>query len=146
MQAMIGAWFGVLYGLIGVVSLFVSAMGIVDYTSRIGADVLKTTYLRQSAWSENRIYFGLVWGLVLCGCVTLWLGFGQPLVLLVVSSCVGGLMMSIYSVLLIVLNRRGLPGPIRITPWRTAALVWSTAMFGLLAVLTIRQQLQLLLS
>jgi hypothetical protein len=146
MQAMVGAWFGVLYWIIGVVSLFVTAMGIVDYTSRIGADVLKTTYWRQSAWSENRIYFGLVWGLVLCGCVILRSGFAQPLVLLIVSSCVGGLMMCIYSALLIVLNRGGLPGPIRITPWRIAALAWSTAMFGLLAVLTIRQQLRLLMT
>jgi hypothetical protein len=146
MQAMIGAWFGVLYWMIGILSLFVAAMGIVDYTSRLGADVLKTIYLRQSALRENRIYFALVWGLVLCGCLILQLGFRQPMVLLVVSSCVGGLMMCFYSVLLIVLNRRGLPGPIRITPWRIAALVWSTAMFGLLAVLTIRQQLQLLRS
>ena len=121
-------------------------MGIVDYTSRIGADVLKTSYLRHSALSENRIYFALVWGLVLCGCAILGLGFRQPMVLLVVSSCVGGLMMCVYSVLLIVLNRRGLPAPIRITRGRIAALVWSTAMFGLLAVLTIRQQLQRLLS
>jgi hypothetical protein len=146
MQVMIGAWFGALYWIIGVFSLFVSAMGIVDYTSRIGADVLKTVYLRRSALSENRIYFALVWGLVACGCVILALGFGQPLVLLVISSCVGGLMMCVYSVLLIVLNRRGLPAPIRITPGRTAALVWSTAMFGLLAVLTIRQQLRSLVS
>ena len=141
MQAMIGPWFGVLYWAIGAFSLFVAAMGIVDYTSRIGADVLKTVYLRESAWSESRIYFGLVWGLVACGSVILGMGFGQPLPLLVVSSCVGGLMMCVYSVLLIVLNRRGLPAAIRITPGRTAALVWSTAMFGLLAVLTIRQQL-----
>lgn len=147
MQAMIGAWFGVLYWVIGALSLFVAAMGIVDYTSRIGADVLKTIYLRQApAWSENRIYFGLVWGLVLCGCLILRLGFGQPMVLLLISSCVGGLMMCIYSVLLIVLNRRGLPAAIRITPLRIAALGWSTAMFGLLAVLTIRQQLRTLLS
>ena len=127
-------------------SLFVAAMGIVDYTSRIGADVLKTIYLRHSPLSESRIYVALVWGLVLCGSVILTIGFAQPLVLLVVSSCVGGLMMCGYSVLLIRLNGRGLPGPIRITPWRTAALVWSTAMFGLLAVLTIRQQLRLLVS
>jgi len=146
MQAMIGPWFGALYWAIGVLSLFVAAMGIVDYTSRIGADVLKTVYLPDSAWSESRIYFVLVWGLVACGCVVLGMGFGQPLVLLVVSSCVGGVMMAVYSVLLILLNRRGLPLPIRITPWRTAALIWSTAMFGLLAALTIRQQLLLLVS
>ena len=146
MQAMIGAWFGVLYWAIGSLSLFVAAMGIVDYTSRIGADVLKTVYLPRSAWSESRIYFALVWGLVACGCVILGMGFGQPLVLLVVSSCVGGLMMCVYSVLLILLNRRGLPAPIRIGAFRAAALVWSTAMFGLLAFLTIRQQLRMLAS
>jgi hypothetical protein len=146
MQAMVGAWFGALYWIIGVFSLFVAAMGVVDYTSRIGADVLKTLYLRESAWSESRIYFGLVWGLILCGCAILWLGFGQPMILLVVSSCVGGLMMCIYSILLIVLNRRGLPAPLRITPWRVAALVWSAAVFGLLAVLTMRQQWQRMVS
>jgi hypothetical protein len=144
MQAMVGPWFGVLYWIIGVLSLFVAAMGIVDYTSRIGADVLKTVYLRDSALSESRIYFALVWGLVLCGCVILGMGFGQPLVLLVVSSCVGGLMMAIYSVLLILLNRRHLPEPIRITRGRTAALAWSAMLFGVLAALTIRQQLRLL--
>ena len=146
MQVKIGAWFGVLYWIIGALSLFVAAMGVVDYTSRIGADVLKTIYLRQSALSESRVYFGLVWGLVLCGCVILGLGFRQPMVFLVVSSCVGGLMMFIYSVLLIVLNRRGLPAAIRITPGRIAALVWSTAVFGVLAALTIRQQWQRLFS
>jgi hypothetical protein len=146
MQGRIGAWFGVLYWVIGALSLFVAAMGVADYTSRIGADVLKTVYLRQSALSESRIYFGLVWGLVLCGCVILGLGFRQPLVFLVVSSCVGGLMMFIYSILLILLNRRRLPPAIRITPGRIAALVWSTAVFGLLAALTIRQQWQRLFS
>ena len=84
--------------------------------------------------------------LVLCGCVILGLGFRQPMVFLVVSSCTGGLMMFIYSALLIVLNRRGLPAAIRITPWRIAALVWSTAVFGVLAALTIRQQWQRLFS
>jgi hypothetical protein len=70
----------------------------------------------------------------------------QPLVLLIISSVAGGLMMLIYSFLLILLNRRLLPAPIRITGIRTAALVWSVLMFGLLAVLTFREQLRNLLS
>ena len=147
MQVMIGAWFGVLYWIIGVLSLFVAAMGIVDYTSRIGADVLKTSLPAAVAHGARTGSTSRSSGASsLCGCAILGLGFRQPMVLLVVSSCVGGLMMCIYSVLLIVLNRRGLPAPIRITRGRIAALVWSTAMFGLLAVLTIRQQLQRLLS
>ena len=86
-------------------------MGIVDYTSRLAADVLKTSYLRDR--SESRIYFALVWGLVLLGCAILLAGFDQPLPLLVISACVGGLMMFIYSMLLLVLNRRVLPPQIR---------------------------------
>jgi hypothetical protein len=146
MQAMIGPWFGVLYWVIGVVSLFVAALGIVDYTSRLGADVLKTIYLRDSSWSEGRIYCALVWGLVVLGAAVLGRGFRQPMVLLVVSSCVGGLMMSIYSVLLILLNRRLRPEPVRMPPSRVVALAWSAAVFGLLAALTIAQQLRLLLA
>lgn len=146
MARSVGAWFSVLYWLIGAVSLFAAAMGIVDYTCRIGADVLKTCYLRRSKLSESRLYFALVWGLVACGCAILLWGFGQPIVLLVISSVIGGLMMCIYSVLLIQLNRRALPEPIRITPLRIAALVWSTLLFGFLAVLTFNQQIRNLLS
>ena len=146
MQAQAGVWFGVLYWIIGALSLFAAAMGIVDFTSRIGADVLKTTYLRSAKHSESRVYFALVWGLVACGCVVLLLGVRQPLVLLVISSVLGGLMMCIYSILLIVLNRRELPAAIRITPIRIAALTWATLLFGFLAVLTFNQQIRNLLS
>jgi hypothetical protein len=146
MQSQVAAGFGLLYWAIGAISLFAAALGIVDFTSRIGADVLKTTYLRQSRLSENRVYFVLVWGLVICGSAVLALGVRQPLVLLIISSVAGGLMMLIYSFLLILLNRRLLPAPIRITGIRTAALVWSVLMFGLLAVLTFREQLRNLLS
>lgn len=146
MREMVGHGFEILYWLIGTFSLFAAAMGIVDFTSRIGADVLKCTYFRQSKWTESRIYFVLVWGLVLCGCLVLLLGMRQPLVLLIISSCVGGLMMCIYSVLLILLNRRSVPQPVRITPLRIVALIWATLLFGFLAVLTINQQIRNLLS
>jgi len=50
-------------------------------------------------------------------------------------------MMCLYSALLLVLNRRGLPEPIRVRSYRAGVLVWSTAFFGLLAALTAWQQL-----
>jgi hypothetical protein len=53
-------------------------------------------------------------------------------------------MMSIYSVLLILLNRRLRPEPVRMPLSRAIALAWSAAVFGLLAALTIAQQLRLL--
>ena len=62
LQEIVGNWFGVLFWGIGSFSLFASAMGIADYTSRLMADILKSTYLRSSSVSESQLYFRLVWG------------------------------------------------------------------------------------
>jgi hypothetical protein len=140
LQAVVGSWFGVLFWATGAFSLFGSSMGIADYTSRLAADVLKSTYLRDSRISESRLYFWLVWGLIAIGCAVLLIGLDQPLVLLVISACVGGTMMFLYSGMLIVLNRRALPPPIRVRSTRLAALIWSILFFGVLAGLTFWQQ------
>jgi hypothetical protein len=142
LQDAVGPWFGMLFWATGAFSLFTSAMGITDYTSRLAADVVKSTYMRDSTVSESTLYFWLVWGLVAIGCGILLSGFTQPLVLLVISACVGGTMMFLYSGLLILLNRRHLPAPIRIRGFRLAVLVWSILFFGALAGLTMWQQLQ----
>jgi hypothetical protein len=142
LQQTVGPWFGVLFWAVGAFSLFASSLGIIDYTSRLAADVLKCRYLRDSPISESRLYFRLVWALVAIGCSILLLGVSQPLVLLVISACVGGGMMFLYSLLLIVLNRRALPDAIRMRSYRLGALVWSTAFFGLLSLLTLWQQVQ----
>jgi hypothetical protein len=52
------------------------------------------------------------------------------------------MMMFLYSMLLIVLNRTQLPDVIRMRGLRVGALLWSTAFFGVLAALTLWQQLQ----
>ena len=146
MQAQVGTWFGQLFWIVGTLSLFATAMGVVDYTSRIGADVLKNSYLQNSRHSESRIYVSLVWGLVGCGSLVLMFGLRQPLLLLLISLVINGLMMSIYSVLLVLLNVRKLPPPVRMSRWRIAALVWAVFLFGILAFLTFEQQVRNLLS
>ncbi|MEZ5284911.1 MAG: Nramp family divalent metal transporter [Vicinamibacterales bacterium] len=143
LREIVGPWFGVLFLAVGAFSLFGTAMGIIDYTSRLAADVLKTTYVRDA--SESRMYFWLVWGMVALGCAILLAGVSQPLTLLVISASTAGTMMCIYSALLIVLNRRLLPAVIRIDGVRTAVLAWSTLLFGALAAVTIYTQLQALL-
>jgi hypothetical protein len=136
----VGGWFGTFFWIIGAFSLFAAALGIVDYTSRLGADVLKTAYLKGG--NESKIYFGLVWGLVLIGIVVLLSGLDQPLVLLVIAAVTGGLMMFMYSALLLLLNRRTLPKEIQPGAGRVAALVWSFLLFGFLSVLTFNQQIR----
>ncbi len=143
LNAAVGGWFGTFFWVIGAISLFAAALGIVDYTSRLAADVLKTAYLREA--NESKIYFALVWGLVAIGCVVLLSGLSQPLVLLVISAVTGGLMMFIYSALLLLINRRILPREIRPGAGRVAALVWSFLLFGFLCVLTFNEQIRTLL-
>jgi hypothetical protein len=53
-------------------------------------------------------------------------------------------MMFLYSGLLILVNRRSLPAPIRVRGVRLAALVWAIVLFGTLSALTFRDQLGML--
>jgi hypothetical protein len=140
LNATVGGWFGTFFWIIGAFSLFAAALGIVDYTSRLGADVLKTAYLKGA--NESKIYFALVWGLVVIGIVVILSGLSQPLVLLVISAVTGGLMMFMYSALLLLVNKRVLPKEIRPGAGRVAALIWAFVLFGFLCVLTFNQQLQ----
>jgi hypothetical protein len=135
----VGSWFQYFFWFIGAFSLFAAALGIVDYTSRLTADVIKTSY-RPDA-NESKVYACLVWGLVAIGAGVLLAGFSQPIVLLVISAVVGGFMMFIYSGLLILINRKSLPAPIRVRGWRLAGLIWSVLLFGVLSVLTFSDQL-----
>jgi uncharacterized membrane-anchored protein len=136
----VGSWFQYLFWAIGAFSLFAAAMGIVDYTSRLAADVIKTSYAHNA--NESKVYAGLVWGLVLIGIIVLLIGVDQPILLLVISAVTGGFMMFMYSGLLILINRKLLPGPIKIRGVRVAVLIWSILLFGTLSVLTFRAQLE----
>ncbi|MEU6710150.1 Nramp family divalent metal transporter [Nonomuraea sp. NPDC046802] len=142
LQDVVGPWFGVLFWVIGALALFASAMGIVDYTSRLASDTIKTVYLRERPVSVNRVYFIVVWAMAVLGIVILLLGFDQPLILLVFSACFAAVMMFVYSILLIILNRRSLPEAIKVRSYRLGALVWSVLFFGTLTVLVVTQQAQ----
>ena len=120
----VGGWFGALFWLFGTLSLILVALGIVDYVSRLVADVIKTLYLRENdRWSESRMYFIMVWVLIAIGTIILLAGFDAPLILLVTSACISGGVMAIYSVLLIQLNRKALPEAIRLKGWRLPVMV-----------------------
>jgi len=112
----VGSWFGTLFFAIGAFSIFAASLGIVDYTSRLVADVLRVGYLRESErWSESRLYAVVVWGMVLFGCAVLLAGFDQPLTLVVLAAALSGVVMFVYSGMLIAINRRFLPDELKIS-------------------------------
>jgi hypothetical protein len=127
----VGQWFGTLFLAVGAVSLFAAALGIVDYVARLVADVIHVGWTRDRAgWSESRIYFAIVWTMVIVGSAILLLGFDQPLVLLTISTVLGGAIMFVYSCLLLITNRRYLSGPVALSGYRIGIVVVAIVVLG----------------
>jgi hypothetical protein len=131
LKTLVAPWFGTFFWIFGALSLVLVALGVIDYISRIVADVLKTVYLQNSQrWTESRMYFLVVWSTIAAGSIILLSGFSQPLFLLVVSACLNGMVMFVYSILLIQLNRRGLPPALRVHGLRLGMLIFATVFYG----------------
>ena len=134
LKATVAPWFGTFFWVFGAVSLILVALGVLDYISRIVADVLKTVYLASSRrWTESRLYFASVWSTVIAGSIILLSGVNQPLLLLVIAACLNGMVMFVYAILLIQLNRRGLPPALRVRGLRLWMLVFATLFYGYFA-------------
>ena len=131
LDAQVGNWFGTMFLAIGTVSLLAAALGIVDYVSRLVADVVRVSYTQDSRrWTESRLYFTVVWTMVIFGTCILLAGFDQPLVLVTISTVVGGVIMVIYSCLLVVTNRRYLPPELKLRGYRLAVIVFAILLLG----------------
>ena len=134
LKNVVAPWFGTLFWVFGALSLSLVALGVVDYVSRLVADVVKTLYAADNErWTESRVYFLLVWSMVGTGILVLLSGFDQPLVLLVLSACLNGMVMFVYSILLIRLNRKSLPQAIRVGGVRLGMLLFCVLFYGFFA-------------
>ena len=130
----IAPWFGTFFYIAGFVILFSTNIGVIDYVSRLTADSLKVTFLRESTfWSESKIYVAVAWLIIVAGSIIMLTVSSQPLVLLIISSAGGGVLMFIYSGMLILLNRRALPDPIKLKSWRLVIMWLIFIFFGLLS-------------
>jgi hypothetical protein len=134
LKDVVAPWFGTFFWIFGSISLILVALGVVDYVARLVSDVLKTLHLRDNErWNESKIYACIVWTMCLLGVAVLASGFDQPLVLLVLSACLNGIVMFIYSILLIKLNRGGLPPAIRVRGARLGMLMFAVVFYGFFA-------------
>ena len=131
LEAAKGAWLGTTFWLIGSVVLFSTNLAVLDMVGRVTADVIKTGPLRESAtWSESKLYFVTVWLEIAFGSIILLSGVTQPIVLLVIASSLNGLVMFVYSILLIQLNRGVLPREIGLKGGRFAVICWAVVFYG----------------
>ena len=136
-----GGWLSTVFWLVGTVVLFSTNLAVLDMVGRVVADVLKTGPLRDNqSWSESKIYFTVVWLEIAFGSLILLSGVTQPIVLLVIASSLNGLVMFVYSCLLIQLNRSTLPAEIRTGGGRLAALAWAVLFYGFFSVVLLIDQ------
>lgn len=138
----VAPWFAFFFFMAGTFALFSTNLGIIDYTCRLAADQIKINALSQNNfWSESKIYAGLVWAMIAIGASILLLGLDQPLILVIIASSIAGVMMFIYSMLLIQLNRKALPEPIKIRGLRLGVMIFSVLFFGFFSMLLLWDQI-----
>jgi len=123
---------------LGVAVLFSTELALLDAVSRVAADLLA---LRFEAFGLSRLYFAVVWAMIAFGIGVLLTGFVQPLPLLILSAALNGIVMFLYSGLLLWLNWRSFEPPLRPSPLRVVALVVCFAFFGYFSVLTLADRL-----
>jgi hypothetical protein len=131
----VAPWFATVFWLAGFFKLLSTMLGNFDYVSRITADAVKINAApASSTWTESRIYAATVWALIILGIAILLMFTDQPLVLLVIGSALSAMVMFIYSILLIVLNRKALPDIIRISGFRLVVMGVAVLWFGYFSV------------
>ena len=84
--------------------------------------------------TESRIYFVFAWVIAIGGSLILLVGLEAPLVLLIISASGGGVVMFLYSGMLILLNTRVLPDAIKLKGWRLIAMWIIFLIFAVLSM------------
>lgn len=140
LQRLLGTWVKYAFLVAGIAILFTTEIGVLDAASRISTDIVKVAWLRQSPrWNEGRIYFFMLWGTIGLGSgLLIWEGVSGAQMgsfrLFKLTAAMNGLVMFLYSALLLYMNRRKLPPAIRLRGWRVVMIVWAILFFGAFSV------------
>ncbi len=127
----------------GIAVLFSTELALLDAVTRVVADVIHASTLRESRrWTLSRLYFAVLWSFIAFGVVVLVAGLDQPLTLLVLSASLNAGVMFLYSGLLLWLNLGAFRGALRPHPARMLALAVSLVFFGYFSALTLADRLR----
>jgi hypothetical protein len=138
----VGGWFQSFFLFAGMVVLFSTSIGIMDYVSRLSASELKVSFFGESeVITESRIYFVFAWVIAIAGSLILLAGLEAPLVLLIIAASGGGVVMFFYSGMLILLNTRVLPDPIKLRGWRLIVMWITFLIFAVLSIYLVYYQI-----
>lgn len=144
-----GAHFGnlgtTLYLVMTYLMLFSVMWTVIDALTRIVSDIIHTNarqgrltklFSPLSRISIHHLYYGLILGIIVVQAALL--PFNQPFVFLVTSSALGGIVMALYTPLLLYLNNTKLPKALRPNIVTNIVLVGATLFYLYFAVFVIR--------
>ena len=134
-QITVGSWASMLFVAVGYVIFFTSELGIIDITSRLAAGIIHTRY-RTVRLSASAIYHLFVWGEISIGIALTVFDPRQPFWFLVTTGVLNTLVMAIYTVLVMTLNRKRLPTTARALRVTDVCLGLTAAIYFLFFVLT----------
>jgi hypothetical protein len=140
-----GALFKNIFWLMGVFILFTTELGVMDIVARVCTDIVKVNWMRESKISDRAVYFAILWIEIAFGILILLSGITKPLLLLVIGSCLNGVVMFFYSMLLLYFNNRVIPKQLQMGKIRFIALVWASGFYGYFTIAVLKDQIPKLL-
>lgn len=139
-----GGWARVLYLVMGIAILLSTAVGILDTTGRISADVIKSHVApirERASVRPGMVYACFVWLQIVFGVIVLAMGVRQPLLLITISGTLNGFVMAAYCAILLFMNGRILNRAISISWWRFVGLLWAVGFYGYFSWFSLRSLL-----
>lgn len=131
---------GILFLLIASLTLFGTQFTVLDSTSRIIAENLVLTNLKEPPIKKlPHYYYAVVWVQILFGIIVFLLGFSEPRTLITLGAAINGLTMFTYIILIFIVNRRDLAPALRPSLFRQGILLLMWLFFGLVALMALRQ-------
>jgi hypothetical protein len=130
-----------IFWLMGVFILFTTELGVMDIVARVCTDIIKVNWMRESEIGYGTVYFIILWIEIAFGIIIILSGINKPIVLLVIGACLNGMVMFLYSMLLLWFNNKVIPKQLAMGKTRFIALVWASGFYGYFTFAVLKSQI-----
>lgn len=127
---------GSIFLIIGGLMLIATQFAVLDSTSRIMAE--NTLLLKAGKGDMSKSYYIILWVQILFAIGVVLLGFDKPRELITLGAIVNGFTMFSYTGIILYLNNKALPKPLRPSWWRNLFLSASFVFLGYFCVMTLK--------
>ncbi len=136
-----GVFVKIIFYMMGAAILFTTELGILDATSRISADIIQTN--TKIKLSKSVLYLIFLWFEIILGIVILSSGIREPVMLLKIAGSLNGIVMALYSILLLYTNSGRLLGrSVAMRGLSLAGMCWAVGLYGYFSLALIKNIIQ----